>query len=175
MVLWISEYDFLNSIENKAERENLESELTQALTDYRYITVRKSRGKLRDEYAERLKEAGVGRVFGYKKEIEDIASRYNYDDIKDFKKFLYCACAEYGSLDNFRKHYTEELCNGGHNKYNVGTVLNRYVKNPDDLDKYFITNFDTSSPNFQNEGNRGYALIWEKVKEGFKYNKRSNI
>ena len=126
------------------------------------------------EHIEILREAGIGRKFGYKKEIEDIASRYSYDDIKDFKKFLYCACAEYGSIDNFRQHYIRELCNGGDNKYSVGNVLNRYVNNIKGLDKYFITNFDISSPNFQNEDNRGYTLIWEELKEKLEH-KRSNI
>lgn len=173
-VLWISGDDFLNSIEDETERKNLEEQLEQALVDYSYIANRDSRGKLSNEHIEILREAGVGRKFGYKKEIEDIASRYSYDDIKDFKKFLYCACAEYGSIDNFRQHYIRELCNGGDNKYSVGNVLNRYVNNIKDLDKYFITNFDISSPNFQNEDNRGYTLIWEELKEKLEH-KRSNI
>ncbi len=173
-VLWISGDDFLNSIEDETERKNLEEQLEQALVDYSYIANRDSRGKLSNEHIEILREAGVGRKFGYKKEIEDIASRYSYDDIKDFKKFLYCACAEYGSIDNFRQHYIRELCNGGDNKYSVGNVLNRYVNNIKGLDKYFITNFDISSPNFQNEDNRGYTLIWEELKEKLEH-KRSNI
>lgn len=173
-VLWISGDDFFNSIEDETERKNLEEQLEQALVDYSYIANRDSRGKLSNEHIEILREAGIGRKFGYKKEIEDIASRYSYDDIKDFKKFLYCACAEYGSIDNFRQHYIRELCNGGDNKYSVGNVLNRYVNNIKDLDKYFITNFDISSPNFQNEDNRGYTLIWEELKEKLGH-KRSNI
>lgn len=173
-VLWISGDDFFNSIEDETERKNLEEQLEQALVDYSYIANRDSRGKLSNEHIEILREAGIGRKFGYKKEIEDIASRYSYDDIKDFKKFLYCACAEYGSIDNFRQHYIRELCNGGDNKYSVGNVLNRYVNNIKGLDKYFITNFDISSPNFQNEDNRGYTLIWEELKEKLEH-KRSNI
>lgn len=173
-VLWISGDDFFNSIEDETERKNLEEQLEQALVDYSYIANRDSRGKLSNEHKRILREAGIGRKFGYKKEIEDIASRYSYDDIKDFKKFLYCACAEYGSIDNFRQHYIRELCNGGDNKYSVGNVLNRYVNNIKGLDKYFITNFDISSPNFQNEDNRGYTLIWEELKEKLEH-KRSNI
>lgn len=173
-VLWISGCDFLDNIEDKSERKNLEEQLEHALADYSYIANRDSRGKLSDEHVEILREAGVGRKFGYKKEIEDIASRYSYDDTKDFKKFLYCACAEYGSLDNFKQHYIQALISGGDDKYNVGNALNRYVNNVKDLDKYFITNFDISSPNFQSEGNKGYELIWEELKEKLEH-KRSNI
>lgn len=165
-ILWISGYDFLNSIEDKAERKNLEGQLGQALLDYKYIYHRESEGKLSNEHIELLREAGVGRVFGYKKEIEDVANQYSYDDVESFKKFLYYACAEYGNLDCFEQHYIESLINGGADKYNVGEFLNKHVKNPDILNKYFITDFDISSPNFQNEEDKGYALIWEKLKEG---------
>lgn len=173
-VLWISGYDFLNSIEDKAERDNLEEQLEQASTDYRYIYHREFQGKLSNEHIEMLREAGVGRKFGYKKEIEDIANQYSHDDVKSFKKFLYYACAKYGSLDNFRQHYIQALINGGDDKYNVGKFLNKYVSNLDDLDKYFITDFDISSPNFQNKEDKGYVLIWERLKERLEH-KRSNI
>lgn len=173
-ILWISRDAFLDSIEDEAERKNLEEQLEQALDDFDYIRGRKYHGKLSDEHIEILREAGVGTPFGYKKEIEDIASQYSYDDVKSFKKFLYCACAEYGSLDKFKQHYIEALINGGVDKYNLGKFLNKQVKEPDNLDKYFITDFDISSSNFQNKENKGYALLWKKVKKELRHT-RSNI
>ena len=122
-VIWICGEDFLNTIKDKEERETLENRLNQAYKDYRYITVRKSKGKLSNEHTERLREAGVGRVFGYKKEIEDIANRYSYEDADEFKKFLYCASAKYGSLDNFRLHYIQSLIDGTNCMDNIESVF----------------------------------------------------
>lgn len=160
-VIWICGEDFLNTIKDKEERETLENRLNQAYKDYRYITVRKSKGKLSNEHTERLREAGVGRVFGYKKEIEDIANRYSYEDADEFKKFLYCASAKYGSLDNFRLHYIQSLIDGTNCMDNIESVF--YNSCPKEVYKYFITDFDISSPNFQNEKNDGYMWILCKL------------
>lgn len=163
--LWISRYKFLEKVTDKDKREKLQQQLEQAMKDYNYVVVRMSKGKLSNTNEEILKEAGVGRVFGYTKEIENIANKYSYDDLEFFKKFLYYACAKYGSLDNFRKHYVQSLTDNSFSKYDVGDLLDESKKNSDILDKYFITEFDISNPNFQSECPSGYYKLYRKISE----------
>lgn len=162
--LWISKSKFFEDNNESAQRHKLELQLEQAIKDYRYAYSRKS--KLSDEDIERLREAGVGGAFGYTKEIEDIASKYNYEDIEFFKKFLSCACAKYGNLDGFRKHYIQSLTDDISSRYDVGNLLKGNVRNSNMsniLDKYFITEFDISNPNFQSEDSKGYARIYSEI------------
>lgn len=161
--LWISKSKFFETNNESAQRDKLEQQLEQAIRDYRYACSRKS--KLSDEDIERLKEAGVGGVFGYTKEIEDIASKYNYEDIEIFKKFLAFACAKYGNLDGFREHYIQSLIGDFSSRYDVGDLLKGKIpKNVSEiLDKYFISGFDISNPNFQSEDSKRYARLYSEI------------
>lgn len=167
--LWIGKYKFLEKIEDVDKREELRQQLEQAIKDYSYVRSRKSRGKLSTEDTERLKEYGVGGVFGYTKEIENIANKYNYGDVEFFKKFLTCACAKYGNLDGFRNYYIESLTDHFSNRYEIGILLKllkesvRKSNISNILDKYFITEFDISNPNFQSECPKGYYRLYREI------------
>lgn len=144
---------------DEQERKNLIEQLKLARKDYEYIYSRKLQGKLPDDYSERLRQAGVGKIFGYKDEIEDLgrqyekklrSSRYNEKAIENkvtsLKNYLYIKDMMFGGLDNFRKAYVETLING--DIYQLIEILQGGGESAED---FFIKQFDVSSPDFINQ------------------------
>ena len=76
------------------------SDLKKAAIDYRYIRSRKSSDKIKPEYIEKLRNAGVGGVFGIQSELEELSEQTGIE-VDRFIKIN----EEFGSLKNFKKIY----------------------------------------------------------------------
>lgn len=164
---------------DEQERKNIIEQLNFARKDYEYIYHRKIDGKLPEEYAERLRQAGVGRSFGYKDEIEDLAKQYekklrsnnNYseDKIKDeaayIKWYLYSKDMKFGGLDKYRQAFVEALIN--RDREQMEEIMPRIYDEKD----FFITQFDVSSPDFINQTGLGdlVSLTFGEDISNFKY------
>ena len=164
---------------DEQERKNIIEQLNLARKDYEYIYHRKIDGKLPDEYAERLRQAGVGKSFGYKDEIEDLAKQYekklrsnnNYseDKIKDevahIKWYLYSKDMKFGGLDKYRQAFVEALINRDREQ------MEEIMPRGDDGKDFLITQFDVSSPDFINQTGLGdlVSLTFGEDISNFKY------
>ena len=164
---------------DEQERKNIIEQLNLARKDYEYIYHRKIDGKLPDEYAERLRKAGVGKSFGYKDEIEDLGRQYeknlrsnnNYseDKIKDevayIKKYLYSKDMKFGGLDKYRKAFVEALINRDREQ------MEKIMPGGYDEKNFLITQFDVSSPDFINQTGLGdlVSLTFGEDTRDFKY------
>lgn len=122
------EIDYINSIENEREREELKEKLELAKKDYKYIRARKAKGKVTDKDVERLKEAGVGGAFGHKTEITKLSKICGISENR-----LYELDMIYGSLDDYQKAFIQGDLKG---------------KIPKEEVQHYVRNFDLANPDF---------------------------
>lgn len=146
---------------DEQERKDIINQLKLARRDYEYIYQRKVRGKLSDAYTERLRQAGVGRAFGYKDEIENLGNQYekklrsnreySEDEIQDkvshIKEYMQYTDMLFGGLDKLRHAFIEALINRDTNQ--MSKIMTRKERD------FFITQFDVSSPDFTNHSGLG--------------------
>lgn len=78
------------------------SEFKKAISDFAYIRSRNGHNKLAKKHYNRLKDAGVGSVFGYTREIEELSKKSGIEAERLHKIML-----DFGSLKNFRKIYVK--------------------------------------------------------------------
>ena len=129
---------FLGKNQDKEKRKELLKQLELANKDYEYIRRRKSQGKLAEEDIERLKDAGVGRVFG--KSTESELQKQEFIDKYEIEPEIYdLIIKKYGSMDNFKKIYVDALIKG-----NVQETIDKKILNNCNL----VKSFDISSPDW---------------------------
>lgn len=145
----------LKQIKNRAARKKIEQELEKVKLDYAYVAQRKRNKKLKPEYIEKLKNAGVGGVFGYEYDFE----KYNID-----KKVLLDINEKYGNLDNFREVYIQAMIDRKHTD-----II------PEDLEDKLVTSFDVSSPDLVNRKDKYFVYLNEACKGEFGGIKISDI
>lgn len=162
---------YLSGIKNEYDRDELLKQLKVAEDYYEYICRRITKGKkyeikmLSKEDIIRLKEAGIGGVFGYKKEIEDLAEKYKKVGLSDqevqdencvnehkekLKKIFYALDMKYGGLNNFRTAYINSLIDG------------KPIKIPKEIQILLVRKFDLNSPNFINSS-RGFNNLYDAL------------
>lgn len=117
----------LSEIESYEHLREVKEELVFSILTYDYLKRRKNDDKLDEKTCKRLKEAGVGGVFGFATEIENLINKYGMEEYIA-KKIL----EDFGTIDRFRKQYIESLISG------EGSSDNRFL----------IKAFDISSPDF---------------------------
>lgn len=122
---------YLESIQDKREREELEAKLKKAIDDYNYIRARFLKGKVDNESITELREAGIGGIFGFKSKLEEISKRCGLS-----VKRLYELDMTYGGMDK----YQEEFIKGDKNK-----II------PEEEKDYYVLSFDLASPDFNCE------------------------
>jgi len=103
--LWYSkDIHMLRDVRNIEEIKKLKKQLEIAKKDYEYIRVRTSKGKLSQEDIKRLKEAGVGGVFGTQQNIKELSEKYDIE-IEDLQKII----IDFGSVEVFREVYKQYM------------------------------------------------------------------
>lgn len=117
--------------------------------DYEYIMVRKSKGKLSEKNIERLREAGVGRVFGNSNKQQEMIEEYGIEN-KVFKNIT----KRYGSLERFYMTYIESLMKGNNEK-----TIDKNLLGKNKLIRYF----DLNAPDFIYRDNEGYLKFLENL------------
>lgn len=117
--------------------------------DYEYIMVRKSKGKLSEKNIERLREAGVGRVFGNSNKQQEIIEGYGIEN----KTFKYIT-KRYGSIEKFHMTYIDSLMKGNNEK-----TIDKKLLGKNNL----IKCFDLNAPDFIYRDNEGYLEFLEKL------------
>lgn len=120
--------NYLNNIKDENKREELRKNIELVKKDYRYLAQRKACGKVDESYTERLRNAGIGGVFGYKDEIVELSKKIGLRE-----KRLYELDRLYGGLDK----YKEAFING---------ELKEEI--PENERKYYITFFDLANSDF---------------------------
>lgn len=160
--------DVLDDV-NEEKKAELMEQLQNAIKEYKYICDRRRKGTIKEEKINRLKEAGVGGALGYKRQIEDLAEKYQTVGIKgeklkdenyinkhkkNLKGYLYTLDMLYGGFDNFRKLYIQALLNG--ERFDV----------PKEFEGLFIENFDLNSSNFVNPLNNE---LYKDIRTLFKF------
>lgn len=129
--------EYISEKKCEESREELIQKLKLAERDYLKIREKIFRGALTSEELETLREGRVGRRAGYSREIEDLAKGKKNED--GLKKFLYNCDMKYGSIDNFRKAYIEQIAT-------IGSLENfPYVDGMESI------HFDIASPNLHNK------------------------
>ena len=146
---------FLGENTDKEKRKELIKQLELANKDYEYIRTRKSQGKLAEEDIKRLKDAGVGRVFGettrYELQKQEFIDKYEIEpEIYDL------IIKKYGSIDNFKKIYVDALIKG-----NVQETIDKKILNNCNLVKLF----DISSPDWVARNTELTDLIHHMISE----------
>lgn len=128
------------------EREKVEPLLEQAISDYRYISVRKDDGKISEKDILRLREAGAGYKFEDDKVIESIVKKYGIS-----KNDLAVVCNKYGNIKNFKNEYVKAL---------IERRINEIQQNiPKNIYERLIKGFDISQPDFIKRNNGIEKLI----------------
>lgn len=128
------------------EREKVEPLLEQAISDYRYISVRKDDGKISEKDILRLREAGAGYKFEDDKVIESIVKKYGIS-----KNDLAVVCNKYGNIKNFKNEYVKALTERRLNEIQQNIPKNIYER--------LIKGFDISQPDFIKRNNGIEKLI----------------
>ena len=145
----ISVDKFLGEKQDKEKRKELIKQLELANKDYDYIRTRKSKGKLAKEDIERLKDAGVGRVFGDTKMVE--LQKQEFVDKYEIKPKVYdLIIKNYGSKKKKKKIYVEALIRG-----NIEETIDKKILNNCKL----VKTFDISSPDWKSRNNEFTELI----------------
>ena len=164
--------NYLRKINDIDKRNEASEQLKLAQKYYGYIRNRLSNCKLKgqqkpisDEDFKRLREAGVGRVFGYKEEIEELAEKYkkvglSEDELKiesniknnkeKWKRRFYELDIKYGGLDKFRKVFIDSLIKG------------YYISLPEGMNQILITKFDLNSSNLISEEDE-YNKLYDRI------------
>lgn len=131
------------------KRKELIDLLKMLNKDYEYIMVRKSKGKLSEKNIERLREAGVGRVFGNSNKQQEIIEGYGMEN----KTFKYIT-KRYGSIEKFHMTYIDSLMKGNNEK-----TIDKKLLGKNNL----IKCFDLNAPDFIYRDNEGYLEFLEKL------------
>lgn len=119
--------------------DKIQKEYEKMQRYYAYVRTRKSQEKLTDEQENRCKEGGVGGVFGYSTEVENLAQKYGVSEEE-----IYCLLAEFGTLDNFYEmHEAKKI-----NNIDYINLAGKIIKNVVDID---------SDPN------RGYDDLYRAI------------
>lgn len=158
-------------------------ELKKTLSDYEYIRIRKSKGKLDEKYWEQLKNAGVGGVFGEKEEnlklttkeqqeIETLIAKTGID-----KATLEQIIREFGSIDKFRELYISIMLDNKYwNSVRGETLKNLFgsleksktfyeILKKLSNDHKIVTCFDIAKPNFILDGETSKLLYFASENE----------
>ena len=137
------------------ERKKVEPLLEQAISDYRYISVRKDDGKISEKDIIRLREAGAGYKFEDDKVIESIVKKYGIS-----QNDLAVVCNKYGNLRNFKREYVKALIEG--------RIKEVQQNIPKSIYERLIKGFDISQPDLIKRNNGVEKLIEDVVdaKEG---------
>ena len=143
----INEYFGKNLDSNK--RKELIDLLKTLKKDYEYILGRKSKGKLREKDIERLREAGVGGVFGNSNKQQEMIDEYGIEN-NVFKNIT----KRYGSLERFYMTYIESLMKGNNEK-----TIDKNLLGKNKLIRYF----DLNAPDFIYRDNEGYLKFLENL------------
>ena len=164
--------------------ESTIEELRRLVRDYEYVKARREKGKLKPEYFERLKEAGVGGVFGHKREVEELSKNTGID-IEILEQII----EEFGILNTFRKIYINYMAEyykyflesgelnesyiienfGSLEKYNIFmAIYNKLAKNGQ-----VVTCFDLEKPGFlaDSKGRRLAHIIEGEYVPGYFFDK----
>ena len=96
----ISNIKYLKDILEREGRVEEVEYLNRLYNDYKYISSRKSQGKISKELEDDLREAKIGGIFGFSEQDEKIAKILP----KDY--FLHIM-EQYGSINNFRERYIQ--------------------------------------------------------------------
>lgn len=131
-------------------KTELMAKLIKAEKDYEYLANRTYRGLVGEKYLQKLRDGKVGRRFGYRREIEVLASGHKNES--KFAEFLYTYDKNNGGLDGLKKSFVQEVRDTGEIKDTP------YIENLESI------HFDISSASLHNEGyDRLYDAILELV------------
>ena len=114
-------------------------EYKKMLEYYAYLRSIKRQGILTHEQEESCKEGGIGGVFGYSTEVENLAKKYGISE-----KDMYRLLAEFGTLDNFYEIYSA----GKLNNNSFRELAKKIIRNVVDID---------------NDPNSGYNDLYSEI------------
>jgi len=112
--------DVFESYAKTEEKQNqLFEEYEKMREYYKYITIRKSQGKLNEEQIERCRDGKIGGVFGRDTKTAELIKKY---DLRE--KEVDFITAHYGNIDEFRKCYIDAVSNQDFSRLRYGSIEN---------------------------------------------------
>ena len=134
--------DVFESYAETEEKQNqLFEEYEKMREYYKYITIRKSQGKLNEEQIERCREGKIGGVFGRDTKTAELIKKY---DLRE--KEVDFITAHYGNIDEFRKCYIDAVSNQDFSRLRYGSIEN------------LISEFDLNSPDWVSRESKNNRL-----------------
>ena len=140
----------LNVPEYDKKFEDIKEETKKFNRYYDYIVSRKRKNKLKPELYDDLIKSNVGGIFEDNSAIEEFLEKSGNICDTD-RKFLKEMIIKYGNVEEFKKHYIEEL------------TYNPYLRKKDELSKFF-RGIDLCSQNLYIQ-NYGYTKLNHPYKE----------